>query len=62
MQDMLAVQEERDRIAAALRRLFDDPDYGAAIRDDLREGLGAMPIWMQEFLRGLLFAGKERSR
>jgi hypothetical protein len=28
--------------------------HGQAIRDDLRAGLSALPIWMQEFLRGLL--------
>jgi hypothetical protein len=42
------------RVSAALRRLFADPSHGQAIRDDLRCGLSALPIWMQEFVRSLL--------
>lgn len=59
MQDMLAAEEERARVAAALRRLFGDPQHGQAIREDLREGLSALPIWMQEFLRPLVVASGE---
>ena len=54
MQDMLSQESERERAQAVLRRLFADPRHGQAIRDDLRAGLSALPIWMQEFLRGLL--------
>jgi len=54
MQDMLAQDSDRDRVLATLRRLFAEPKHGEAIRDDLRAGLSALPIWMQEFLRGLL--------
>jgi hypothetical protein len=54
MQDMLAQDSERQRVQAVLRRLFADPLHGQAIRDDLRAGLSALPIWMQEFVRGLL--------
>lgn len=56
MQDMLTQDDERARVQAALRRLLADPQHGQAIRDDLRAGLSALPIWMQEFLRGLLDA------
>jgi len=56
MQDMLTQNDERARVQAALRRLFADPEHGRAIRDDLRAGLSALPIWTQEFLRGLLEA------
>jgi hypothetical protein len=55
LQDVLAHTEERTRIAETLGRLFADPKQGQAIRDDLREGLPALPIWMQEFLRPLIF-------
>ncbi|WP_245419970.1 hypothetical protein [Phyllobacterium salinisoli] len=48
---MLTQDSERERIQAVLRRLFADPKHGKAIRDDLRAGLSALPIWMQEFLR-----------
>ncbi len=54
MQDMLAQDSERQRVQTVLRRLLADPQHGKAIRDDLRAGLSALPIWMQEFLRGLL--------
>jgi hypothetical protein len=54
MQDMLAQDSELDRVQAVLRRLFGDPKHGKAIRDDLRAGLSALPIWMQEFLRNLI--------
>lgn len=54
MQDMLTHDNERQRVQAVLRRLLADPRHGQAIRDDLRAGLSALPIWMQEFLRALL--------
>ena len=54
MQDMLAQDDERDRVGDVLRRLFADPKHGKAIRDDLRAGLSALPTWMQEFLRDLV--------
>ncbi len=54
MQDMLTQDSERERIQAELRRLFADPKHGKVIRDDLRAGLAALPIWMQEFLRDLI--------
>ena len=54
MQDMLSQSCERQRVEAKLRELLADPRHGQSIRDDLRAGLSALPIWMQEFLRGLL--------
>lgn len=54
MQDMLTQDSERERIRAVLNRLFADPKHGKAIRDDLRNGLSALPIWMQEFLRDMI--------
>jgi hypothetical protein len=54
MQDMLTQEGERKRIKTELRRLLADPKHGEAIRKDLRAGLPAVPIWMQEFLRELL--------
>jgi hypothetical protein len=54
MQDMLSQDSERQRVEVVLRRLFADSIHGQTIRDDLRAGLSALPIWMQEFLRGLL--------
>jgi len=58
MQDMLSEDRERRRVQTALRRILNDPEHGRAIRDDLRAGFSALPIWMQEFLRGLLGPAK----
>jgi hypothetical protein len=55
LQDMLPRKDERDHIASGLRRVLADAKHGQAIQDDLRKGIGALPIWMQEFLRPLLF-------
>lgn len=54
LQDTLADPDERARIAARLRSVLRDLTHGQAIRDDLRAGFSALPIWMQEFLRELL--------
>jgi hypothetical protein len=54
MQDMLTQDSERQRVQTPLQRQFTDPQHGPAIRDDLPVGLSALPIWMQEFVRGLL--------
>lgn len=54
MQDMLGDDKDRRRVQDALRRILNDPRHGRAIRDDLRAGFSALPIWMQEFLRELL--------
>ena len=63
MQDMLAQDGERQRVQAKLRGVFADPRHGQSIRDDLQAGLAALPIWMQEFLRGLLIpAGADELR
>lgn len=58
MQDMLTHDDERNHAEKVLRRLFADPQNGKAIRNDLREGLPALPIWMQEFLRPLVLASE----
>jgi hypothetical protein len=43
-----------DRIRARLISVLHDPAHGAAIRDDLRQGLPALPEWMQTIVRDLL--------
>jgi hypothetical protein len=57
MQDMLEQDSERQRVQTVLAHLLAEPRHGAAIRDDLRVGLSALPIWMQKFLRPLLATG-----
>ena len=54
LRDVLADDEENRRVSGILRRLFDNGEAGREISDDLREGLGSLPIWMQEILRPLL--------
>ncbi len=61
LQDVLPRESERDRIAVSVRRVLDDPSHGKEIRDDLRKGIGALPIWMQEFLRPLLFKSEKKT-
>lgn len=43
-----------DSILQRIRRILDDPKQGAAIRDDLRSGLDALPGWMRDLVTGLL--------
>lgn len=45
---------DKDRIRARLVSVLEDPAHGAAIRDDLRKGLPALPEWMQTIVRDLL--------
>jgi hypothetical protein len=59
LQDVLRDDTEQARVRSVLRRLLREPKHGRAIRDDLREGLSALPIWMQEFLRPLIFDGPQ---
>ena len=54
LHDVLRDEAERTRLVDVLRRLLDHPSHGEPIRADLRDGLSALPIWMQEFLRPLL--------
>jgi hypothetical protein len=45
---------DMDRIRARLVSVLQDPVHGSAIRDDLRQGLSALPEWMQTIVRALL--------
>ena len=60
MRDMLDDDAVRRRTRNILDRLFADFDHGQEVREDLRSGFAALPIWMQEFLRGLLVDAGER--
>lgn len=48
------IDSDRDRISRRLTAILADPDHGAAIAADLREGVTTLPDWMQNFLRPLL--------
>jgi hypothetical protein len=54
LQDTLGDPGQRTRVIDRLRQILDDPDHGDAMREDLRAGMSALPIWMQEFVRDLL--------
>jgi hypothetical protein len=54
LQDMLSKKSERARTLERLQKVLADPSHGPTIRDDLRAGMSALPIWMQEFVRELL--------
>lgn len=45
---------DRDQIQAKLAALLADPQNGPGLRDDLRQGLGTLPAWMQGVLRPLV--------
>jgi hypothetical protein len=44
---------DRERILRRLAQVLADPTHGAAIRQDLVDGFGAMPAWMQSLVREL---------
>jgi Family of unknown function (DUF6088) len=62
LQDTLGDPGQRTRVIDRLRQILDDPDHGEAMREDLRAGMSALPIWMQEFLRDLLTSAPPQRR
>lgn len=52
LQDLL--QSDPTGILKRLTAVLNDPDHGAAIRRDLRQGIPTLPIWMQEIVRPLI--------
>ena len=54
LHDVMSSDAERAAAQSAVRRLLADKETGPALLDDLKGGLSAMPIWMQDILRGPL--------
>ena len=54
LQDTMSNATERRRVAERLRKILADPTHGIPIRDDLRAGMSALPIWMQDFVREMI--------
>jgi len=54
LHDVMSSDEELAAVQSTVRRLLADQETGPALLDDLKGGLSAMPIWMQEILRGPL--------
>lgn len=50
-QDAMQSDEERSRLDRIVHKLLTDKTHGPRLVEDLRAGLSAMPIWMQEMLR-----------
>jgi len=46
------------RLRRRLLSILRDPQHGKAIRDDLRTNLSAMPDWMREIVRDLLYVAE----
>ena len=53
--DVMSSDREQAAVRSTVRRLLADHETGPALLDDLKVGLSAMPIWMQDTLRGPLF-------
>jgi hypothetical protein len=53
LQDLIVAGQANDA-TGRLGDLLSDTDRGHILRDDLREGLPTLPIWMQSYLRDLL--------
>lgn len=51
LQDVMKTPEERAKVEDKIQKLFRSKENGKRLTDDLRTGLSALPIWMQEFLR-----------
>ena len=54
LKDMLSNGTERRRVVERLRKILADPTHGPLIREDLRTGRFALPIWMQDFVREVI--------
>ncbi|HCP82446.1 MAG TPA: hypothetical protein DIT67_13045 [Octadecabacter sp.] len=59
LQDVMSSDVEESAVRKAVRRMLADKKTGPALLDDLKGGLSAMPIWMQDILRGPLFEAAE---
>ena len=53
LQDMIQTGQAEDA-TDKLRDMLRDPARGQVLRDDLRDGLPTLPIWMQNYLRDML--------
>jgi hypothetical protein len=51
-QDLL--NSDRTRIVRRLKAILGDKQHGVTLRDDLKQGIHTLPIWMQSLVRELL--------
>lgn len=55
LDDVMSNDVEGATVRKTVRRLLADKETGPVLLEDLKKGLSAMPIWMQDILRGPLF-------
>ncbi|WP_037315533.1 DUF6088 family protein [Ruegeria halocynthiae] len=60
--DAMRSEVERSKLDRTIRKLLADEKIGPQLIEDLRTGLAAMPIWMQEILRNPLAAARAGSQ
>lgn len=60
MHDVMVSDEEQFRIQQLTHKLLRDKVKGPELLADLKSGLSAMPIWMQDILRAPLDQAKEK--
>ena len=54
LRDMMGRDDNDAIFNRQLKEILSHPKHGKSISDDLREGLLALPVWMQDMLRPLL--------
>jgi hypothetical protein len=57
LHDVMSNDVEGDTVRKTVRRMLRDGQKGSRLAEDLKAGLSAMPIWMQDILRKPLFEG-----
>ena len=62
LHDVMSNDVENDKIRHTILRLLRDKKAGQRLTKDLKSGLSAMPIWMQDTLRKPLFEAQEGTR
>ena len=62
LHDVMLSDEEQAAVQSAVRRLLTNHATDPALLDDLKSGFAAMPIWMQDILRGHLFGAAAGDR
>lgn len=59
LHDVMSNDVEGDAVRKTVRRMLVDKKAGARLKEDLKAGLSAMPIWMQDILRQPLLEALE---
>lgn len=54
LRDLLASSDDESQLPQRIQRLLADPVHGAALRNDLADGLSTLPAWMQALLKPML--------